>query len=193
MSKKGFSPVTYLSDKIRHFSSIVWILSIYIWIHFGYISDIYLDRSVNTVDEFPLSGSSHSVGSRKKLSIPFGKLSLGGVRVDGSGCDNQKLLICNPFQCQGLNRSKLSSAVSANETARAKARAHKKETSTSVATTQVLQGRLENEASTGLRPWYPSFFSAKSAEAPSFALRASEGPPLAFIHGLTVVVFCEGG
>ena len=35
--------------------------------------------------------------------------------------------------------------------------------------------------------------SAKSAEAPSFALRASEGPPLAFIHGLTAVVFCEGG
>ena len=35
--------------------------------------------------------------------------------------------------------------------------------------------------------------SAESAEAPSFALRALEGPPFAFVHGLTPAVFCEGG
>jgi hypothetical protein len=35
--------------------------------------------------------------------------------------------------------------------------------------------------------------SAESPEAPSFALGASEGPPFAFIHGLTAVDFCEGG
>jgi len=34
---------------------------------------------------------------------------------------------------------------------------------------------------------------AESAEAPSFALRASEGPTVAFIHGHTPMVFCEGG
>jgi len=50
-----------------------------------------------------------------------------------------------------------------------------------------------NEASTGLHPWYPSLSSAESAEAPSFALRASEGPTVAFIHGHTPMVFCEGG
>ena len=52
---------------------------------------------------------------------------------------------------------------------------------------------VSNEASTGLPPWYPSLSSAESAEAPSFAIRASDGPTVAFIHGLTPMVFCEGG
>jgi len=63
-----------------------------------------------------------------------------------------------------------------------------------------------HEASTGLRPWYPSFLRrnppkhppllSKLRPAPTvvgYGRQRSEGPPFAFVHGLIAVVFCAGG
>ena len=67
-------------------------------------------------------------------------------------------------------------------------------------------GLLFHEASTGLRPWYPSFLRRNPPKHPpslselrpsptvvGYGRRRSEGPPFAFIHGLLAVVLCEGG
>ncbi len=67
-------------------------------------------------------------------------------------------------------------------------------------------GRVIDEASTGLHPWYPSFLRRNPPKHPpslfelrpsptvvGYGRRRSEGPTVAFIYGLAPMVFCEGG